>query len=194
MTKGRGASRALLLRGGSCVGDIVIRPAVAADSPVITEIYAEAVATGTASFEVVPPDQDEMERRFQRIGGGGFPYLVAEQAGAVLGYGYVSAYRERPAYRNTVEDSIYLAAEARGRGIGGALLRRLIEDATALRFRQMIAVIGDSGNEASIRLHKAAGFELTGTLKDVGFKHGRWLDTVIMQRALGPGATAPPTR
>ena len=176
------------------MGDIVIRPAAAGDLPVITQIYAEAVATGTASFEVVPPDQDEMERRFARISSGGFPYLVAERAGTVLGYGYATAYRERPAYRHTVENSVYLAADARGQGIGGAILRRLIEDATILGFRQMIAVIGDSGNEPSIRLHKAAGFELIGTLKDVGFKHGRWLDTVIMQRPLGPGATALPTR
>jgi L-amino acid N-acyltransferase YncA len=173
---------------------IVIRPATTADLPAITEIYAEAVATGTASFEVVPPDQSEMERRFAGIGSGGFPYLVAEGAGGVLGYGYVSAYRERPAYRHTVENSVYLSVGARGQGIGGALLRRLIDDATVLGFRQMIAVIGDSANEASIRLHKAAGFELIGTLKDVGYKHGRWLDTVIMQRSLGPGATTPPTR
>ena len=176
------------------MGGIVIRPATTADLSIITGIYAEAVATGTASFEVVPPDEGEMERRFQRISSGGFPYLVAERTGTVLGYGYVSAYRERPAYRHTVENSVYLAVDARGQGIGGALLRRLIDEATVLGFRQMIAVIGDSANEASIRLHKAAGFELIGTLKDVGYKHGRWLDTVLMQRALGPGATTPPTR
>ena len=179
---------------GAKMGGTVIRPATTADLPAITEIYAEAVATGTASFEVVAPDQGEMEHRFARVSSGGFPYLVAERAGTVLGYGYVSAYRERPAYRHTVENSVYLAVDARGQGIGGALLRRLIDDATILGFRQMIAVIGDSANEASIRLHKAAGFELIGTLKDVGYKHDRWLDTVIMQRALGPGATTPPTR
>ena len=176
------------------MSDIVIRPATAADLPFITEIYAEAVAVGTATFEVVPPDEAEMRARFTRLTAGGFPYVAAERAGTVLGFGYAGLYRERPAYRHTVEDSIYLAVDARGQGIGGALLRRLIDDAAALGFRQMVAVIGDSANSASIRLHKAAGFELTGTLKDVGFKHGRWLDTVIMQRALGPGATMLPTR
>ena len=176
------------------MSDIVIRPATAADLPFITEIYAEAVAVGTATFEVVPPDEAEMTARFTRLTAGGFPYVAAERAGTVLGFGYAGLYRERPAYRHTVEDSIYLAVDARGQGIGGALLRRLIDDAAALGFRQMVAVIGDSANNASIRLHKAAGFELTGTLKDVGFKQGRWLDTVIMQRALGPGATMLPTR
>ncbi len=112
----------------------------------------------------------------------------------MLGYGYAGPYRDRPAYRHTVEDSLYLAVEARGQGIGGALLRRLIDDSVMLGYRQMVAVIGDSANEASVRLHKAAGFTLIGTLKDVGYKHGRWLDTVIMQRALGPGATTDPTR
>ena len=176
------------------MSDIVIRPATTADLAAITEIYAEAVAVGTASFEVVPPDEVEMTARFQRLVVAGFPYVVAERAGTVLGYGYAGPYRPRPAYRHTVEDSVYLAVDARGQGIGGALLRRLIDDATTLGLRQMVAVIGDSANEASIWLHKAAGFETIGTLKDVGFKHGRWLDTVIMQRALGPGATVLPTR
>lgn len=176
------------------MSDFTIRLATTADLPAVTEIYAEAVAVGTASFEVVPPDQTEMAARFTRLSAAGYPYLVAERAGTVLGYGYVGPYRDRPAYRHTVEDSVYLAAEARGQGIGGALLRRLIDDATALGFRQMVAVIGDTANEASIRLHKAAGFVLTGTLKDVGFKHGRWLDTVIMQRSLGRGAESLPTR
>jgi phosphinothricin acetyltransferase len=176
------------------MSDIVIRAATAADLAAITEIYAEAVATGTASFEVMPPDEPEMAARFRGLSEGGYPYVVAERAGTVLGYGYAGPYRPRPAYRHTVEDSVYLAVEARGQGIGGALLRRLIDDATMLGLRQMVAVIGDSANEASIWLHKAAGFETVGTLKDVGFKHGRWLDTVIMQRALGPGATTLPTR
>jgi len=149
---------------------------------------------GTASFEVVPPDEAVMTARFTRLIAEGFPYMVAERAATVLGYGYVGPYRDRPAYRHTVEDSIYLAVEARSQGIGGALLRRLIDDAMVLGFRQMVAVIGDSANEASVRLHKAAGFVLIGTLKDVGFKHGRWLDTVIMQRALGRGAESQPTR
>ncbi len=176
------------------MSDIVIRPAREADLPAITEIYAEEVAVGTASFEVVPPDELEMTARFQRLVADHYPYVVAERGETVLGYGYAGPYRPRPAYRHTVEDSIYLAVEARGQGIGGALLRRLIDDAEALGFRQMVAVIGDSANEASVRLHKAAGFGMIGTLKDVGFKHGRWLDTVIMQRALGPGAASEPTR
>ncbi len=176
------------------MSDIIIRPTTAADIPAITEIYAEAVAVGTASFEVVPPDTAEITARFTRLAAEGYPYLTAERAGTVLGYGYAGPYRPRPAYRHTVEDSVYLAVGARGQGIGGALLRRLIDDATVLGFRQMVAVIGDSANDASVRLHKAAGFTLTGTLKDVGFKHGRWLDTVIMQRPLGPGAATLPTR
>ena len=176
------------------MSDFVIRPATEADLPAITEIYAEAVAVGTASFEVVPPDEAVMTARFTRLAAEGFPYVVAERAGTVLGYGYVGPYRDRPAYRHTVEDSIYLAVDARSQGIGGALLRRLIDEAVVLGFRQMVAVIGDSANDASVRLHKAAGFELIGTLKDVGFKHGRWLDTVIMQRALGRGAESQPTR
>lgn len=176
------------------MSDIVIRAATGADLPAITEIYAEAVAVGTASFEVVPPDEAEMRRRFTHLTAEGYPYLAAEEAGRVLGYGYVGPYRNRPAYRHTVENSIYLAVDARSKGIGGALLRRLLDEATVLGFRQMVAVIGDSANEASVRLHKAAGFELVGTLRNVGFKHGRWLDTVIMQRALGRGADAPPTR
>lgn len=170
------------------------RAASEADIPTITGIYAEAVAAGSASFEIVPPDESEMTARMRALLAGGFPYLVAEEAGRVLGYGYAGPYRARPGYRNTVEDSIYLAADARSRGIGGVLLRRLIEESTARGFRQMVAIIGDSGNVASIRLHKAAGFALVGTLKDVGYKHGRWLDSVLMQLALGPGATEPPSR
>ena len=176
------------------MSDFVIRPATEADLPAITEIYAEAVAVGTASFEVVPPDEAVMTARFTRLTAEGFPYVVAERGEKVLGYGYAGPYRDRPAYRHTVEDSIYLAVDARSQGIGGAILRRLIDDAAVLGFRQMVAVIGDTANEASVRLHKAAGFALIGTLKDVGFKHGRWLDTVIMQRALGRGAELQPTR
>ena len=176
------------------MSDIVIRPATTADLPAITDIYAEAVAVGTASFEVVPPDEAEMTARFTRLTAAGYPYVAAERGGKVLGYGYVGPYRDRPAYRHTVEDSVYLSVEARGQGLGGALLRRLIDAATALGFRQMIAIIGDFANEASVRLHKAAGFVLVGTIKDVGYKHGRWLDTVIMQRTLGRGAESEPTR
>ena len=176
------------------MSEYVIRPATPADIPAITGIYAEAVAKGSATFEVIPPDAAEMGERFGRLRDGGFPYMVSEEGGRILGYGYAGPYRDRPAYRHTVEDSIYLDESARGRGIGGALLRRLIDDSTMRGFRQMVAVIGDSGNEASVRLHKAAGFVLTGTLKNVGYKHGRWLDTVIMQRTLGPGADTAPSR
>jgi phosphinothricin acetyltransferase len=176
------------------MADFSIRTAAEADIPAVAAIYGEAVRTGTASFELDPPSEAEMLRRFGSLAEGGFPYLVAEKAGAVLGYGYAGPYRPRPAYRHTIEDSVYLAEEARGRGVGSALLRELVRASEKRGFRQMIAVIGDSGHEASIRLHQSAGFVLVGTFKDVGYKFGRWLDTVLMQRALGPGAGAPPAR
>jgi L-amino acid N-acyltransferase YncA len=172
--------------------DFSIRPAAHGDIPEISAIYAEAVLTGTATFEIEAPGEAEMARRMSALLEGGYPYFVAEGAGVVLGYGYAGRYRERIAYRNTVEDSIYLAADARGRGIGGALLAALIDRCDGSGFRQMIAVIGDSGHAASIRLHMSAGFVLVGTFKDVGYKHGRWLDTVLMQRTLGLGSSAPP--
>ena len=171
-----------------------IRPAEAWDFPAITAIYAEAVGNGTASFELDPPDQGEMLRRFATVRGLGAPYLVAiGPDGSVLGYAYANAYRTRPAYRFTVEDSIYLAPAARGQGIGKALLERLIADCTAGGFRQMIAVIGDSARQQpSIRLHAAVGFVMVGPLAAVGWKKEQWLDTVLMQCALGPGDSAPP--
>jgi phosphinothricin acetyltransferase len=177
------------------MSDVTTRRVTLDDVPAITAIYAESVANATATFEVVPPDEAEMARRMSELTGAGYPYLVAEDptnGNRVLGFGYAGPYRARPAYRNTVEDSIYLSPEARGRGIGGVLLRQLIDDSSALGFRQMVAVIGGSDNAASIRLHKAAGFALVGILKDVGYKHGRWLDSVIMQRSLGVGARTPP--
>jgi L-amino acid N-acyltransferase YncA len=169
-----------------------IRPAEDADIGAITRIYAHAVRFGTASFELEPPDETEMARRRQVIVEAGYPYLVAQADGAVLGYAYAGAYRARPGYRFSVENSIYVAPEAQRRGIGRALLDGLIAEVERRGFRQMIAVIGDSAQVASIALHRAAGFRLIGTLEAVGFKHGRWLDTVLMQRPLGPGATAPP--
>jgi L-amino acid N-acyltransferase YncA len=169
-----------------------IRPAEPRDIAPITAIYAEAVRAGTASFEIEPPDAHEMARRYRELGAGGFPYLVADEAGAMLGYAYAGPYRLRPAYRWTVEDSIYVAPAAQRRGIGGALLHRLIAEAATRGFRQMVAVIGDSAQVPSIALHRAHGFRLVGTHEAVGFKLGRWLDTVLMQRALGPGATTPP--
>ncbi len=171
--------------------DVVIRAARPADIPTITRIYAHAVRHGTASFELEPPDEPEMARRQQALLAGGHPYLVAEHGGGVIGYAYAGPYRPRPAYARSVEDSIYVAPEAHRRGIGRALLGRLIGECETRGFRQMIAVIGDSEQMPSIALHRAAGFRLVGTLEAVGFKFGRWLDTVLMQRPLGPGAGEP---
>lgn len=173
---------------------IVVRPAELRDIPAIAAIYRPAVLHGTASFELTPPDEAEMARRMQAIVDGGYPYLVAERGGAILGYAYASAYRPRPAYRNSVENSIYVGPDAHRSGVGTSLLAALIERATALGFRQMIAIIGDSGQAASIGLHRRFGFTFSGTIHSVGYKHGRWLDTVIMQRALGAGDTSPPDR
>jgi phosphinothricin acetyltransferase len=169
-----------------------IRPATPSDIPEITRIYAHAVETGTASFELESPDEREMMRRMQALDDGGFPYLIAEVEGVLAGYAYAGPYRARPAYRLTVEDSVYIAADRHGRGIGRALLAALVEAATARGYRQMIAVIGDSHQPASIALHAALGFAYIGTLPNVGFKFGRWLDTVLMQLPLGKGASAPP--
>ncbi len=170
-----------------------IRPARAADIPAITRIYAHAVEHGTASFELTAPDETEMARRMQALLKDNFPYIVAELDGAILGYAYASFYRARPAYRFTVENSVYVAPESHRRGIGKALLIRLIEACTALGFRQMIAVIGDSNQAASIGVHRACGFEPAGNLKNIGYKFGRWLDTPLMQLSLGPGSSIPPT-
>jgi L-amino acid N-acyltransferase YncA len=173
---------------------VLIRPVVPADLTVVTAIYADAVLTNTATFEVEPPDETAMHGRIDTITSGGYPFLVAERGRRVVGYAYASVYRPRIGYRHSVEDSLYIAPEARGQGIGRALLDRLVTDCEQAGFRQMIAVIGDSGNLASIRVHAAAGFEPAGNLKNVGYKFGRWLDTVFMQRPLGPGAAAPPNR
>ena len=174
------------------MSDLTTRAATRADVDAITAIYGDEVLNGTATFEVRPPDAAEMATRMEKTAAGGLPYLVAERDGHAVGYAYAGLYHLRPAYRHTVEDSIYIAAGSRGTGVGGALLRALITECTARDFRQMIALIGDSGNAASIRLHKAAGFEAVGTLKSVGYKHNRWLDVVLMQRTLGPGAGEPP--
>jgi phosphinothricin acetyltransferase len=157
----------------------------------VTAIYRHAVLTGTATFEIEPPDVAEMTRRRAAILAGDYPYLVAEQDGALAGYAYASLYRARPAYRFTVENSVYVREDLHGRGIGRLLLDRLIDETTRRGFRQMIAVIGDSANRASIGLHEAAGFALVGTHPSVGWKFQRWLDTVMMQRRLGPGDNAP---
>jgi len=172
--------------------DATIRPATQADIAAITAIYAHAVRCGTATFENDPPDEAEMGRRFGALAAGGFPYLVAEASGAVRGYAYAGLYRTRVAYRFTLEDSVYVAPEFHGRGIGRVLLDRLLAEAAAQDYRQMVAVIGDSAQAASIALHRAAGFAVVGTFAAVGYKFGRWLDTVLMQRALGPGAATAP--
>jgi len=172
--------------------DLRIRPATPEDIPAITEIYRPVVLTGTASFELEPPSVDEVRRRFETITSGGYPYLVAEHEGAVIGYSYASAYRTRPGYRFSVEDSVYVVEGQQGKGVGRALLSRLIEECTARGYRQMVAIIGDSAQWASIGLHRKLGFTFVGTLHSIGYKHGRWLDTVIMQRTLGEGDCTPP--
>ena len=172
---------------------IALRPASLADIPAITRIYAHAVTHGTASFELQPPDEAEMTARMRHLFDGQFPYLIAETDGGIAGYAYASLYRTRPAYRFTVEDSVYIAPERHGRGIGRALLAALIEASAERGYRQMIAVIGDSEQTASIALHAALGFAPVGTFANIGFKFGRWLDTVLMQRALGPGSRTVPS-
>ena len=174
------------------MSSVSIRPATPADIPAITRIYAQSVSTGTALFELTPPDEAEMARRMQALLDGGYPYLVAKTGGAIAGYAYAASYRPRPAYRFSVEDSIYVDPKAQRRGVGRLLLAQLIEGCEARGFRQMIAVIGDSAQTPSIELHRALGFRMVGTLENVGYKFGRRLDSVNMQRALGPGATTRP--
>jgi phosphinothricin acetyltransferase len=172
---------------------LAIRPAKTSDIAAITRIYAHAVEHGTASFELTPPDEAEMANRMRDLTGKGFPYIVAEIDGALAGYAYSAPYRARAAYRHTVENSVYVAHDRHRHGVGRVLLAALIEASGAAGFRQMIAVIGDSPKQAaSIGLHEALGFRHVGILEDVGFKHGRWLDSVLMQRALGAGATTEP--
>jgi L-amino acid N-acyltransferase YncA len=173
---------------------ILLRPSADSDIPAITDIYTHAVVHGTASFELDPPDEADMSRRRAAILEGGYPYLVAEREGELLGYAYAGAYRTRPAYRSTVEDSIYVAPSAQGQGVGRMLLTALIEACEALDFRLMVAVIGDEESHGSIALHRSLGFEPAGVLKGIGYKHGRWLSTVLMQRPLGRGMNEPPTR
>ena len=169
-----------------------IRPTLEADLPPITAIYQQAVREGTATFELEPPDLAEMTRRYRALLDGGYPYFVAELDGRIAGYAYASAYRPRPAYRFTVENSIYLDPAFHRRGIGLVLLQRLIAECEARGFRQMIAVIGDSANAGSVGVHTRCGFEMIGTHPNVGLKFGRWLDTVMMQRDLGAGARTGP--
>jgi L-amino acid N-acyltransferase YncA len=175
--------------------NVSIRPAAVADIPAITRIYAHAVAHGTASFELTPPDEAEMRRRMQAILDGNFPYIIAELDGTVAGYAYASLYRTRPAYRFTVENSVYVAPDMHRRGVGKVLLEKLIEECTTRGFRLMVAVIGDSKQFASIGVHEACGFTHAGSIPNIGYKFGRWIDTVLMHLPLGEGAqTAPKDR
>jgi len=174
------------------MAEVGIRTALPGDIAAITRIYADAVIHGTASFELEPPDEAEMARRQGALVAQRFPYLVAELDGAVAGYAYAGPYRDRRAYDWCVEDSIYLAPEFHRRGIGRLLLMRLIVESEARGFRQMLGVIGDSANAASVAVHAACGFRLIGTFQSIGYKHGRWLDTVLMQRALGGGDAVAP--
>lgn len=175
------------------MSNIAIRAATPTDLDRITEIYADAVTHGTASYELEPPSRAEMGNRFDNLTAGGFPYLVADQDGVVLAYAYAGPFRPRPAYRFVIEDSVYVAPEAKGRGVGSLLMQALIETARAAGFRQIIAVIGDGhADSASVRLHEKLGFRHSGRLEGSGYKHGRWLDTVFMQLSLNGGATLPP--
>ena len=171
---------------------VVVRASTEADVARCAEIYRHHVLYGTASFEVEPPDVAEMTKRRAAVLALGLPHLVAERDSRVMGYAYASNWRPRPAYKFSVEDSIYIDKDAVGQGIGRALLPVLIEQCTALGKRQMVAVIGDSAQTPSIRLHASCGFEMVGTLKSIGFKFGRWLDSVLMQRPLGSGDSKPP--
>ena len=174
---------------------VEIRAATKNDLARITEIYGNSVLTGTASFETTPPNIDEMRQRFNKLVEGDYPYLVAELDGQIAGYAYAGPYRARAAYYWSIEDAVYLDPQYHGRGIGKALLLDLLEKCTKAGFRQMIGVIATDDktpNLASIGLHEACGFETIGNIKNVGRKHGIWLDTVIMQKSLGKGGTTPP--
>jgi L-amino acid N-acyltransferase YncA len=171
---------------------VLVRDATEQDMAAIQAIYAREVLHGLATFEEVPPTTDVLLARRAGVLDLGLPYLAAELDGRVVGYSYATAYRPRPAYRHTIEDSVYVAAGMQGRGIGRVLLAALIARCEAGPWRQMVAVIGDSGNAGSIALHRQHGFRLVGTFQAVGFKLGRWVDTVLMQRALGPGSETLP--
>ncbi|HKX43815.1 MAG TPA: GNAT family N-acetyltransferase [Burkholderiaceae bacterium] len=171
---------------------LLIRPSAAADVPALAAIYAWNVQHGTGTFELDPPDAAEMSRRRDDVLAKGLPWLVAERAGTVLGYAYANHFRPRKAYRFCVEDSVYLAREAQGQGVGTLLLAELMARCEALGARQMLAVIGDSANLGSIGVHRKLGFSDVGVLRSVGWKFDRWLDVVMMQKLLGAGATTPP--
>jgi L-amino acid N-acyltransferase YncA len=174
-------------------GEFSVRDSEDADTAAIARIYGHWVLHGLASFELTPPDASEIRRRRAAVLGGGYPHIVAAgDDGRVLGYGYAAPYRTRPAYRFACEDSVYVAPESLGCGIGRRLLAELIARCEAIGLRLMVAIIGDSGNESSLRLHGALGFTHAGVLPAIGWKHGQWVDTVLMVRALGAAASRPP--
>jgi len=187
---GSGSARSQL---ASADAGVVIRDSRDGDLEAIHAIYAHHVRTGLGSFEEVPPDVEELRRRRGLILADRLPYLVAEADGRIAGYAYAGRYRPRSAYRFSVEDSIYVAPDAQRRGVGRLLLQELIERCTRAGYRQMIAVIGDSANHSSIGVHAAAGFAQVALMPAIGFKFGRWVDSVMMQRALGPGQSTLPT-
>ena len=171
---------------------VLIRPSTPADLPALTAIYGWNVAHGTGTFELELPDHAEMARRREDVLSKGLPWLVAERDGQVLGYAYANHFRPRRAYRFCLEDSIYLAAEAKGQGLGKLLLAELLARCEAAGARQMLAVIGDSANTASIGVHRALGFEQVGLMRAAGWKFDRWLDVVVMQKSLGLGQSSAP--
>jgi L-amino acid N-acyltransferase YncA len=171
---------------------MIVRAATEADAAALAAIYGDAVLHGFGTFEEVPPGPAEMDARRRAVADRGLPYLVAEADGQVLGFAYAGPFRPRAAYRYTLEDSVYVAPDAQGRGVGRAVLSAVIAACEALGVRQLMAVIGDSENAGSIGLHRALGFEPTGVGHSVGFKHGRWVDIVHMQKALNGGDTRPP--
>ena len=172
---------------------MLVRPATPEDLPAIREIYGHHVLHGLASFEEEPPPLEELQRRFDDVSARGLPWLAADFGGVVSGYGYCAPYRSRSAYRYSLEDSVYVRHGSEGRGVGSALLGALIERSESLGYRQLVAVIGDSANAASINLHASFGFLRVATLRSIGFKFGRWVDSVVMQRPLGSGDATPPS-
>ena len=171
---------------------LIVRDATPADVPAIAALYADEVREHVNTYEYDVPDDAEMAQRLRSVMDAGYPYLVAELDGRFAGYAYASSYRARIGYRKTVENSVYVVPGLKGRGIGAALMQALIDACEARGYRQMIAVIGEPTNTASIRLHEKFGFTLVGIFRGIAWKHGRWLDTVQMQRSLGVGTTAPP--
>lgn len=170
---------------------MIIRDATPEDAAAVAAIYAHHVVHGTGSFEASPPSCEQMRERMATVADRGLPWLVAEADGRVVGYAYIGVYRPREGYRWTAEDTVYVAPGDEGRGVGAALLGEALDRVRSLGIRQVIAVVGDSGNSASIALHRRFGFEIRGVLEMVGFKHGRWLDSVVMQLTLDPSDEAP---